>query len=51
MYTGTSPQGCCPPKNFLKRDCGWTRTSRELLLVELDKRLSLGKDEEKREFR
>jgi len=51
MYSGTSLQGCCPSKNSLKSDRGRTRKSGELLPVELDKRLSLGKDEEKREFR
>jgi len=46
-FTGTSLPGYYPSKNFLKNHSGRTRSIGELLLVELDKRLSLGKDEER----
>jgi len=45
-FTGTSLQACYPLKSSAKSDSEQTRSSRELLLVELDKRLRLGKDEE-----
>jgi len=32
--------------NTLKSDRGWTKSSGALILVELDKRLSLGQDQE-----
>jgi len=45
-FTGTSLPGYYPMKNTPKSDCGPTRRSGELSLEELDKRLSLGKDED-----
>jgi len=43
--TGTSLQGYYPFKNSVKSNPGQTRSIGEFLLLELDKRLSLGKDE------
>jgi len=46
-FTGTSLPGYSRSKNILKNHSGRTRTIGELLLVELVKRLSVGKDEER----
>jgi len=48
MFTSTSLHCCYCSRNIPKRDPGQTRRSSQLFLVELDKRLSLGKDEELR---
>jgi len=48
--TGTSRPGRYPSKNTPKSDLGRTRGSGELLLEHLDKRLSLGKDEEEKKL-
>jgi len=46
--TGTLLQGCYPSKNIPKSNFGQMWRSGALSLAELDKRLSLGKDEELR---
>jgi len=43
MFTGTPLPGNYLTKSIPKRDLGRTRRSGELLLEELDKRMSLGK--------